>query len=164
MKDRIAIIFLTLSFIIISTYFSWFLYKAFMFLFMCYFQLYYRDFIPMKIISFTFFFIFLNKTMFKDKTHMILVQGLCWNLKQIKNGKKRNWLQFSEKEKMICVVFTKKNWKKCLASLWPLHKGVATSRPLVCQTMIKIRCRCKLLTKVHISKAQKRGEHYHPTL
>ena len=114
MKDRIAIIFLTLSFIITSTYFSWFLYKAFMFLFMCYFQLYYRDFIPMKIINFTFFFIFLNKTTFKDKTHVILVQGLCRNLKQIKNGKKRNWLQFSEKEKMICVVFTKKNWKKML--------------------------------------------------
>ena len=35
----------------------------------------------MKIISFTvFFFTFLNKTMFKDKTHMILVQGICQNL------------------------------------------------------------------------------------
>ena len=97
----------------------------------------------MKIISLTFFFTFLNETTFKDKTHiLILVQGHCRNLKQIKNGKK-NGIGYSFRRK-----------KRFLASPRPLYKGVATLRHLVCETMIKERCRCKLLKKVNISTAQ----------
>ena len=117
MKGRIAIILLMLSLVIISTYFSRFLHKAFIFLIMkCFFQLYYGEFIPLKIISFAFFITFFNKTTFKDKTLMILVKGLCWNLKQ-KMGKKRNWIQFSEKEKMFCVV-CRKHKKKTTKDAW----------------------------------------------
>ena len=66
----------------------------------------------MKIISFTFFFTFLNETMFKDKTHiMILVQGLCQNLKQIKHGKK-NGTGYSFGIKKRCFVFSAGNTKK----------------------------------------------------
>ena len=48
----------------------------------------------------------------------------------------------------------KKNCQRCLASLRPLYNGVTTSRHLLCQTMIKVRCRYKLLTKVNILKAR----------
>ena len=59
----------------------------------------------MKIISFTFFFTFLNKTTFKDKTHMILVQGICHNLKQIKNGKKMELATlFRERKDVLCCL------------------------------------------------------------
>ena len=63
----------------------------------------------MKIISFTFFFIFLNKTTFKDKTHMILVQGLCRNLKQIKNGEKKELATvFRERKDDLCCLHQEK--------------------------------------------------------
>ena len=39
---------------------------------------------------------------------MIIVQGFCRNLEQIKNRKEKwNWLQFLEKEKMFRVVCRK---------------------------------------------------------
>ena len=61
----------------------------------------------MKIISLTFFSTFLNETTSKDKTHMkILVLGLSQNLNK-KWKEKWNWVQFSEKEKMFCVVCRK---------------------------------------------------------
>ena len=64
----------------------------------------------MKIINFTFFFTFLNKTTFKDKIHMILVQGLCRNPKQIKNGKKGTGHSFQRKKR--CFVLSAGNIKK----------------------------------------------------
>ena len=134
--------------------FSWFLCCVL-------FQFYVTEFIPMKIIIFTFCFTFLNKRTFKNKTHiMILVQSLRRNLKQIKNGKK-NGTGYSFQRNKSCFALsagnTKKKWKRCLASLRPFYQGVTTSRHLVCQTMIKVRCRCKLLTKANISNAQNVG-------
>ena len=64
----------------------------------------------MKIINFTFFFTFLSKTTFKDKIHMILVQGLCRNPKQIKNAKKGTGYSFQRKK--ICFVVSAGNTKK----------------------------------------------------
>ena len=58
-------------------------------LFMIFFRLCDGEFIPTKIISFTFFSTFLSKTTFKDKTYfMTSVQGLCQNPKQLKNERK----------------------------------------------------------------------------
>ena len=135
--------------------FSWFLCCVL-------FQFYDAEFIRMKIIIFTFCFTFLNNTTLKNTTHMILVQSLCRNLKQMKNGKK-NGTGYSFQRNKRCFALSagntkkKKKWKRCLASLRPLYQGVATSRHLVYQTMIKVRCRCKLLTKVNISNAQNVG-------
>ena len=88
---------------------------------------------------------------FKGKRNInILVQGLSQNLQPIKNGKKSE-TGYSFQRKKTCFVLsagnTKKKWKTCLASLRPLYKGVTTSRYLVCQTMIKVTCWCKLLMK-----------------
>ena len=60
----------------------------------------------MEIFSFTFFFTFLNETAFKNKTRiMIPVQGLCQNLKQIKNGKKRELATvFRERKDVLCFL------------------------------------------------------------
>ena len=74
-----------------------------------------------------------RKMMFRDKTHRkILVQGLCWNLEQIKYGKKdRTGNSFWEKKDILCYLQeTPRKW--CLASLRSLYKGVTTSRHLVC--------------------------------
>ena len=137
--------------------FSLFLYKATIFLFMkCFFpQPYDGEFTLKKKISLTFFFIFLNKTMFKNKTHIMISSSRSLP-KTIKKWKEKwNWLQFSEEENMFCVACRKtvKNYERCLASM----KGVTISRHLLCQTVIKVRCRCKLLTKTSISKAQNMG-------
>ena len=42
-----------------------------------FFQLYDGEFVLMKIISFTFFFTFLNKTAFKDKTNITILVKVC---------------------------------------------------------------------------------------
>ena len=71
---------------------------------------------------------------------MIIVQGLCRDLKRIKNGKK-NETGYSLQRKKRCFVLsvgnTNKDWKRWLASLKSLYKGVTTSRSLVRQTMIR---------------------------
>ena len=82
-------------------------YHIFLFMKCFFFQLYDGEFLSMKIISFTFHFTFLNKATFKDKTHMILVQGLCRNLKQIKNGKKNGTGYSFQRKKMFCVACRK---------------------------------------------------------
>lgn len=101
---------------------------------------------------------FLIKRRLKIKTNiMILVQGLPKHKTILKNEKKNGTgYSFQKKEKMFSVVCRKhpEKLKKIPGFSETFYKGVTTSRHLVCQTMIKVRYRCKLLTKVNISKAQ----------
>ena len=66
---------------------------------------------------------------------------------------------FRERKDVLCCL-QKAPRKTEKDALRPLYMGVKTSRYLVCQTMTKVRCWCKLLMKVNVSK----GEHYHPNL
>ena len=65
----------------------------------------------MKIIIITFCFTFLNNTTLKNTTHMILVQSLCRNLKQMKNGKK-NGTGYSFQRNIRCFALSAGNTKK----------------------------------------------------
>ena len=95
----------------------------------------------MKTISLFLFYIFKCQTTFKDKMHItFIVQGLCRNLKRIKNGKKNETgYSFQRKKRyfVLSVGNTNKGWRRWLASLILLYKEATTSRHLVCQTMIR---------------------------
>ena len=124
-----------------------------------FFQLNHVDFIAIKKKKFYFLYShFLNKTMFKDKTYIMSSSTRSLQKpKTIKNGKK-NGIGYSFARKKRCSRLsarnTKKNWKRCLASLRYLYKGMTISRHLLCKTIIKVRCTCKLLINANIWKVE----------
>ena len=128
--------------IFISMCFSQFLCKATMFLFMK--SLFFFSTLQWRVYpdeNIIFFFTFLNKTMCKDKTHIMTSssRSLPKPNTNKKGEEKWTWLLFSEKEKNVYVVCRKQqeNWKRCFASLRPLYNGLITSRNQLCQNMIK---------------------------
>ena len=80
---------------------------------------------------------------------MILVHGLCGNLKQIKNGKK-NGTGYSFWRKKRCLVFSAGK----LGFTEAFVQGSDNFKTSGQSCHVKVRCMCKLITKVNIIKAQ----------